>query len=95
MNNPYDLSDEELYGGEPTLEEQEIERLKKKIEKLEEENETLKDCIKTAVERIKVDIELNEASIKNRKDYSKVAIGVFEYWLQFDKKLLESLNYDS
>ena len=35
INNPYDLSDEEIWGKEPTWEEQEIERLKKKIEQLE------------------------------------------------------------
>ena len=45
INNPYDLSDEEIYGGEPTWEEQEIERLKEKIIKLEDKLEEKECCI--------------------------------------------------
>lgn len=52
MNNPYDLSDEEIYGGEPTWEEQEIEKLKKKIEELEDKLEEKECCIEMAIERI-------------------------------------------
>jgi len=43
MNNLC-LSDEEIWGKEPTREEQEIERLKKKIEELENKLED-KECI--------------------------------------------------
>lgn len=52
INNPYDLSDEELYGGEPTWEEQEIERLKKKIIELEDKLEEKECCIEMAIEKI-------------------------------------------
>ena len=52
INNPYDLSDEEIYGGEPTWEEQEIERLKEKIIKLEDKLEEKECCIEMAIERI-------------------------------------------
>lgn len=52
MDNPYDLSDEELYGGEPTWEQREIEELKNKIEKLEEKLEDADCKIKMAVECI-------------------------------------------
>lgn len=44
MNNPYDLSDEEIYGGEPTWEELEIEKLKGMIRELEDKLED-KECI--------------------------------------------------
>ena len=52
INNPYDLSDEEIWGKEPTWEEQEIERLKKKIEELECKLEDKECCIEMAVEYI-------------------------------------------
>lgn len=39
MNNPYDLSDEEIYGGEPTWEELEIKKLKGMIRELEDKLE--------------------------------------------------------
>ncbi len=52
INNPYDLSDEEIWGKEPTWEEQEIERLKKKIEELENKLEDKECCIEMALERI-------------------------------------------
>lgn len=52
INNPYDLSDEEIYGGEPTWEEQEIERLKEKIIKLEDKLEEKECCIKMALDKI-------------------------------------------
>ena len=52
MNNPYDLSDEEIWGKEPTWEEQEIERLKKKIKKLENKLEDKECCIEMALDKI-------------------------------------------
>lgn len=52
INNPYDLSDEEIWGKEPTWEEQEIGRLKKKIEELECKLEDKECCIEMALERI-------------------------------------------
>ena len=52
INNPYDLSDEEIWGKEPTWEEQEIERLKKKIEELENKLEDKECCIEMAVDYI-------------------------------------------
>lgn len=51
MNDLY-LTDEEIHGKEPTWEEQEIERLKKKIEELENKLEDKECCIEMALERI-------------------------------------------
>ncbi|MBR0471726.1 MAG: hypothetical protein IJI98_03390 [Methanosphaera sp.] len=60
MNNPYDLSDEELYGKELTWEEQEIEKLKKIIEKLEDKLEAKENIIEMAINFInKYDIDKN------------------------------------
>ena len=51
MNDLY-LTDEEIWGKEPTWEEQEIERLKKKIEELENKLEDKECCIEMAIEHI-------------------------------------------
>ena len=66
MNNPYDLSDEEIWGKEPTWEEQEIERLKKKIEELENKLEDKECCIEMAIEPIKANSKCG-GSIQNGK----------------------------
>ena len=50
--NVINYLDEEIHGKEPTWEEQEIERLKKKIEKLENKLEDKECCIEMAVEYI-------------------------------------------
>lgn len=91
MNNPYDLSDEEIHGKEPTWEEQEIERLKKEIEKLEEENEILKDNINTAQVKLKLDIQVNERCLQE-KDISDDAIFLFKQSKRFDEEILKILS---
>ena len=53
INNSYDLSDEEIWGKEPTWEEQEIERLKKKIEELENKLEDKECIIEMAIDFVK------------------------------------------
>ena len=53
INNPYDLSDEEIWGKEPTWEEQEIERLKKKIEELGCKLEDKECIIEMAIDFVK------------------------------------------
>ena len=46
INNPYDLSDEEIWGKEPTWEEQEIERLKEENNRLREKLEDVDSYVK-------------------------------------------------
>lgn len=53
MIDRYGLSDEEIWGKEPTWEEQEVERLKKKVLQLEEKLEDAECTIEMANKYIK------------------------------------------
>ena len=91
MNNPYNLSDEEIYGKEPTWEEQEIERLKKENEKLKEENETIKDTINAAKVKLELEIQVNKRCLQE-KDISDDAIFLFKQSKRFDEEILKILS---
>lgn len=84
------LSDEEIHGKEPTWQEQEIEKLKNKIEKLEFQNESLTDTINLAKEKIKLDIDVNKRCLK--EDTSKHIKELLNQELRFDYELMDLLD---
>lgn len=90
MNNLF-LSDEEIYGKEPTWEQEEIDRLNNKIDKLNEENETLKDNINYIKTKLELDIQVNKRCLQE-KNISYDAKFLFEQSLKFDEEILEILG---
>lgn len=84
------LSDEEIHGKEPTWEEKEIEKLKKKIELLEEKLEDTLCKITVAKTKLELDVKVNDRCLKEYtgKDIKRL----LELSIQFDKELLEILS---
>ena len=74
INNPYDLSDEEIWGKEPTWEEREIEKLKKKIEQLEDQLEDAECTIEQATKYIKEHVVFLDYYFINKRKVPKLEL---------------------